>query len=243
MTGSVVESWLATGRHTLKSAVSRHVRMKLREFAAHHERYFVVGELGFWKSMVLSLTGPKVEVLPYVPKSRQVPSRHLSVPSAWKGNESVLSDLISRFDLGTNRCLEFGVENGYSTVALSSFFASVTGVDKFLGDKHTGQHNDNYAETLARLSPFQNINLVQSDYRDWIRDDENQYDLIHVDIVHTYADTFRCGLWSAQHAPCVLFHDTSSFPTVKQAVADIARQAGKRFFNFEESYGLGILVD
>jgi len=174
---------------------------------------------------------------------RQLPPRILPVASAWTGIESVLSDLIRTFNLGTDACLEFGVEFGYSTAALSNFFRSITGVDCFIGDKHTVAQGDIYTDTLKRLSPYKNIRLVQSDYRDWIAHDKQSYDLIHVDIVHTYADTFQCGLWSARHARCVLFHDTMSFPAVKQAVTDISRKTGKRFYHFEESNGLGILVD
>jgi hypothetical protein len=207
------------------------------------ETYFTVGEIGFWKSVVRGLAAPRVPMLPYVPKHRTMPPRVLSVPTAWKGIESVLCDLIRSFRVGTHRCLEFGVEYGYSTAALSCFFDSVTGVDRFVGDKHTVDRSDIYSDTLARLSCFGNIQLVRSDYRDWIANDASFYDLIHVDIVHTYMDTFRCGLWSAQHAPCILFHDTMSFPTVKQAVIDIARETGKRFYHFGESNGLGILVD
>ena len=209
----------------------------------HRERLYVVGELDFWKSVVLNFTGPRIRVLPYRPSIRQAPPRVLPVASAWKGIESVLADLIKTFKLGTAACLEFGVEFGYSTTALSCFFESVIGVDCFIGDKHTVAQRDIYAETSERLSVYKNIHLVRSDYRDWIAKDDKRYDLIHVDIVHTYSDTFRCGLWSAQHARCVLFHDTMSFPTVKQAVTDIARHTGKRFYNFEESSGLGILVD
>lgn len=156
--------------------------------------------------------------------------------------ESILGDLIQRFNIGTRHCLEFGVEYGYSTAALSSFFDSVTGVDIFCGDKHTVNKSDIFVETSSRLAAFNNIRLVRSDYRDWIVTDHNSYDLVHVDIVHTYLDTFTCGLWSANHAQCAIFHDTLSFPAVKRAVLDIARQTGKRFYNFEESYGLGILV-
>jgi hypothetical protein len=83
---------------------------------------------------------------------------------------------------------------------------------------------------------------VRSDYRDWILNDVGRYDLIHVDIVHTFADTFACGLWSAQHASCVIFHDTESFSAVRRAVIEIARHTGRRFYNFKESNGLGILV-
>lgn len=199
-------------------------------------------EVEYWKSVVNGLFAPRVPVLPYVPQHRKLPPRVLAVNSAWKGIESVLGDLIQTFRVGTGRCLEFGVEYGYSTAALSSFFDSVTGVDLFVGDKHTVDKRDIFAETSDRLSCFDNIRLVRSDYRDWITKDDSFYDLIHVDIVHTYVDTLACGLWSARHATCVLFHDTQSFSAVKRAVIDISSQTGKRCYNFKESYGLGILV-
>jgi hypothetical protein len=118
----------------------------------------------------------------------------------------------------------------------------VTGVDLFIGDKHTVDERDIFAETSTRLSCFDNIRLIRSDYSDWTAKDDSFYDLIHVDIVHTYIDTLSCGLWSARHAQCVLFHDTQSFPAVKRAVIDISRQTGKRLYNFTESNGLGILI-
>jgi len=202
----------------------------------------VVAELGYWKSVVVGLIAPKVAVLPYVPRHRKLPPRVLPVPTAWKGIESVLDDLIQTFHIGTDRCLEFGVERGYSTAALSCFFGQVTGVDTFVGDKHTRDQGDFFADTSDRLSGFKNIQLVRSDYREWTANDVSSYDLIHIDIVHTYIDTFACGLWSAAHAQCVLFHDTESFPAVKRAVIDISRQTGKQFYNFKESNGLGILI-
>ena len=202
----------------------------------------MISEIEYWKSVVGGLVAPKVPVLPYVPRARKLPSRVLSQPTAWKGIESILADLIRRFNIGTHNCLEFGVEYGYSTVALSSFFDTITGIDIFCGDKHTDNKDDIFAETSARLAGFSNIRLVRNDYRDWITKDDSSYDLIHIDIVHTYLDTFTCGLWSARHAQCAIFHDTLSFPAVKRAVLDIARQTGKRFYNFEESFGLGILV-
>lgn len=201
-----------------------------------------VKEIDYWRSVLVGLISKEVPVLHYTPQRRELPSRVLSVFSAWKGIESILGDLIERFEINKGRCLEFGVEYGYSTAALSSFFESVTGVDTFVGDKHTGNLRDIFAETSARLSDFKNIQLIRSDYRQWTKCDHGFYDLIHVDIVHTYIDTFTCGLWSAQHAPCVLFHDTQSFPAVKRAVIDIARRTGKSFYNFEESNGLGILI-
>jgi hypothetical protein len=178
----------------------------------------------------------------YVPERRESPDRVLDVNTAWKGLESILSDVLTRFSIRGDRCLEFGVEHGYSTAALSCFFGSVIGVDTFMGDEHTLEKGDIYEKTATRLSSFENIKLIRSDYRDWIQKDNATYDLIHVDIVHTYADTLACGYWSAMHAQCVLFHDTETFHSVKQAVRDIARLTGKRFYNFKESCGLGIIV-
>ena len=202
----------------------------------------MVKEIEYWKSMMRDLVSSKVEVQSYVPAFREAPARVLQVATAWKGIESVLADVIRRFQLKTQRCLEFGVEHGYSTAALSSFFDSVIGVDLFRGDIHTFEKGDIYAATSDRLAAFPNIQLERCDYRDWIAKDDSFYDLIHVDIVHTYIDTFTCGLWSARHSQCALFHDTESFPAVKRAVIDICRQTGKSFYNFTESNGLGILV-
>lgn len=192
--------------------------------------------------MLRAAVRPRVPIIQFVPAVRRLPSRMLEIDSAWKGIESTLADIIGRFNIGTDRCLEFGVEHGYSTVALSSFFNSVIGVDTFVGDQHTQNYNDIYNDTVKRLSPFPNIQLVRSDFRDWIKDDDSSYNLIHVDIVHTYAATFSCGLWSAIHSQCAIFHDTESFPAVKRAVAEISRRTGKVFYNFQECYGLGILV-
>jgi hypothetical protein len=202
----------------------------------------VVLEYAYWESVIAGLAKPKVSIIPYVPARRREPARILAVESAWQGIESILPDIIERFQIKTGRCLEFGVEHGYSTAALSSYFDSVVGVDTFLGDKHTRLNDDLYEETSRNLSGFDNIRLVRSDYRNWIKEDKNYYDLIHVDIVHTYADTFACGVWSAEHAKCVIFHDTESFPEVKRAVAEICRKTGKTFYNFPECFGLGIIV-
>jgi Methyltransferase domain len=202
----------------------------------------MITELQYWKAVLEGLRGPTVPIIPFIPSHLHSPARILRVDSAWKGIESILSDLIDRFQIGTNCCLEFGVEFGYSTAALSAFFNTVIGVDTFAGDKHTANKRDVYDETVSRLSLFENVRLIRSDYRDWIKQDRSSYDLIHVDIVHTYSDTFACGLWSAAHSRCVIFHDTESFATVRRAVMEISRLTGKRFYNFKGSHGLGILV-
>lgn len=201
-----------------------------------------ISEFEYWKAVLAGLIRGRVPSIQFVPRHRILPSRMLQVQSAWKGIESTLADLIDRFQLETNCCLEFGVEHGYSTVALSSFFNSVVGVDTFVGDEHTQDYRDIYLETVNRLAVFENIRLVRSDFKDWIKQDHNSYDLIHVDIVHTYSDTFACGLWSALHSRCAIFHDTETFPAVKRAVSEISRRTGKTFYNLRESCGLGILV-
>ncbi|MDR3547985.1 MAG: class I SAM-dependent methyltransferase [Candidatus Pacebacteria bacterium] len=199
-------------------------------------------ELTYWVSVLGGLAKPKIPIIPYVPDHREPPARRLEVISAWEGIQNILSDLIGRFHIKTDRCLEFGVEFGFSTVALSSYFDSVVGVDLFCGDRHTLNKRDIYKETIGRISHYSNIELVRSDYRDFIQNEHGTFGLIHVDIVHTFADTFACGLWSAEHSQCTIFHDTESFPQVKQAVSEIARITGKTFYNFSENYGLGILV-
>src|SRR5947208_8289568 len=94
-------------------------------------------EFAYWQSVAVGLAKPKVPVTTYVPHRRVTPTRNLPVISAWEGIQNILSDLIERFDIKTDRCLEFGVEFGFSTVALSSYFKSVVGVDTFGGDMHT----------------------------------------------------------------------------------------------------------
>jgi hypothetical protein len=178
----------------------------------------------------------------YSPTKKVTPERLLNATTAWKGLECVLADIIERFSLPTESCLEFGVEFGYSTVALSNFFRTVKGVDLFAGDIHTHHKGDHFELTKKTLEPYANIEVFKADYRDWTKQDDGQYGLIHVDIVHTYKDTYDCGLWSARHSNCTIFHDTESFLGVRRAVRDIAKATGKRVFNYPHCHGLGIVV-
>ncbi|WP_439555002.1 class I SAM-dependent methyltransferase [Dyadobacter sp.] len=184
-----------------------------------------------------------LDIKPFKPKNLRRPANMLEVVSAWEGLELIIADIIDQFHLGNERCIEFGVEFGYSSVVFSNFFQSVTGVDTFEGDEHTVNKSEHFRDTSARLAPYPNIHLVKSDYRDWIKTDQNRYDLAHVDIVHNYKETFECGLWAAQHSDCTIFHDTESFPAVRQAVKDIAKQTGQTLYNYPKHFGLGILVD
>jgi hypothetical protein len=183
-----------------------------------------------------------VTIVPYVPTNFVALTKLARVESAWVGLDRILSDIVVRFNIPPLSALEFGVEFGYSTSALANIFESVQGVDTFAGDGHAGFRADHFRETSERLKEWPNICLHQARYQEWIDIDDSQYNLIHIDIVHTYEDTFACGRWAISRAPCVLFHDTESFPEVKRAVRDIAEDNGALFYNYEPCHGLGILT-
>ena len=58
------------------------------------------------------------------------------ISSAWKGLERYIPDIITKLKIETNTALEFGVDHGYSSEALSNLFDKVVGVDSFIGDAH-----------------------------------------------------------------------------------------------------------
>jgi len=179
----------------------------------------------------------------YHPKKLSKPERLINIESAWKGLELIIEDIIEQFGLDNESCIEFGVEFGYSCVVFSNYFNKVTGIDTFEGDEHTINKQEHFETTKMRLADFPNIALIKSDYKDWIKKDNNRYNLAHVDIVHNYPETHECGLWAARHSDCTIFHDTESFPEVKRAFIDIAKTTGQKAYNYPHYYGLGILVD
>lgn len=180
----------------------------------------------------------------YKPKKIERPERVADVGSAWKGLESIVEDILEQFGIPRDHALEFGVEKGYSAVALSNFFGKVVGVDHFQGDEHAG-YSDSY-DKAVEVCDYDNITLVKSSYQDFIENtpicNDCAIDLTHVDIIHNYKETYECGLWCAQNSKITLFHDTESFPEVRRAVEDIAKKTGKEFYNYPRHYGLGIVV-
>lgn len=184
----------------------------------------------------------RYDELDYIPKKFDSPRLVLSKSQAWVGLEKIVLDIIEFSKIKKDSALEFGVEFGYSTAVFANYFKQVIGVDIFTGDMHAGHHGDLFKFTRNNLIAFKNIQLVKSDYKDYILHNEQHFDLIHVDIIHTYEDTYACGLWAAQHSQCTLFHDTQSFPSVKKAVAHIANKTGKKFYNYRRSNGLGIII-
>jgi predicted O-methyltransferase YrrM len=176
----------------------------------------------------------------FTPINRDYPNT-IDVSSAWGNIPTILKDIIERFDIKTNKAIEFGVEFGYSTSALASYFDKVVGVDIFTGDVNAGFKGDIYEETTSNLKDFNNITLFKSSYQDYIKTDTDKYDMAHVDIVHSYNETFECGDWCINNSDIVIFHDTLSFPEVYRACQDLASKHNLYFYNYAESHGLGIL--
>ena len=167
----------------------------------------------------------------------------IDVPSAWGGNESILEDLIERFQISPKRCIEFGSQHGYSTAALANYFKHVIAVDHFAGDEMAGigDPDHTFNGTKEALKDFSNITLARTSYQDWIRKDDSEYDLAHIDIIHSYEETYECGEWAIQHADVCLFHDTQSFPEIMTVVRDLAIEYDLHLYNYPHSHGLGIL--
>jgi hypothetical protein len=194
--------------------------------------------------MMLSIGLKKISLKPeyYIPMALEIPEKLLLYDSSCGGLESLIRNLLEQFNLKNDKCLESGVEYGYSTDAFSNYFRQLTGVDKFTGDVQTGLKINYYNVASKSLFLYSNLKLIQAGYRDFIKDNSEQYDFIHVNIVHDYKHTFECGLLSAKHSKCTIFHDITNYREVKRAVDEVAPQTGKRFYNYHKYYGLGIVV-
>jgi hypothetical protein len=184
-----------------------------------------------------------VTPITYIPKKLVKPMRMIDVPSAWVGNELIIEDLIERFQISPKKCIEFGSQHGYSTAALANYFKHVIAVDHFAGDEMAGigDPDHTFNGTREALKDFPNITLARTSYQDWTRKDASEYDLCHIDIIHTYYDTFACGIWAARHCDLILLHDTLAFPEVMEAALNLAADFQLNFYNYPHSHGLGIL--
>ena len=150
--------------------------------------------------------------------------------------KSAISNIIA--DLGFKKWLD-------STNKYNCYFNKVIGVDTFREDYDYVSPNreSKLYDTLRLLKGYNNIQLIQGLFEDFIKETVfDRYDLIHVDLIHTYDMTFMCGEWSLQHSDCVLFHDTVIRPEVLRAVTDLSAKYDYEFYNYPEKYGLGILV-
>jgi hypothetical protein len=107
-------------------------------------------------------------MIEYVPKVRDTP-KLVKVISAWGDIPTILKDIIVTFNINPQIALEFGVEYGYSTSALSNYFTKVIGVDTFTGDIHSNIKQNHYKMTESILKSYKNIQLIQSSYQDFIK--------------------------------------------------------------------------
>lgn len=185
-----------------------------------------------------------VEIYPYLPAyPKESPVPLPSVPTSWNGLEKIIPDLIDRSGINTDLAIEFGVWHGYSTAALANNFKRVIGVDTFEGDVLPGTNDTPMLDTTRKtLEPWANIELVKMRFQDYFRNLTLKPDLIHIDIVHTYEDTYACGVLALNACDMAIFHDTESFPEVKRALCDLVRLHGMNFRNYYQCHGLGILT-
>jgi predicted O-methyltransferase YrrM len=181
-------------------------------------------------------------MIEYVPKIRDTP-KIVNVVSAWGDIPTIIKDIIVTFNINPQTALEFGVEYGYSTSALANYFSKVIGIDTFEGDIYSYIKQNHHKMTENTLKNYKNIQLIQSSYQDYIKTNNSIYDLIHIDIVHTYNETYECGEWAVNHSKVVIFHDTISFDEVKKVCYDLSTKYGLEFYNYPDSHGLGILIN
>lgn len=162
--------------------------------------------------------------------------------SAWKGLENYILPIINNFGIKTDTMLEFGVDYGYSTDVFSKVFKKVIGVDSFISDPCLGHdQGDIFYNNIKEQFKGSNIELCRSSYQDFIKDNNNRYDLIHMDIIHTYKETYECAEWAIMHSNVVLLHDTYSFPEIHRVCRDLSLKHKWGFINIKECHGLGVL--
>lgn len=175
-------------------------------------------------------------MIEYIPRFFDNP-KVVQVPSAWGKIPTILKSIITDFNIKSDIALEFGVERGYSTTAISNYFDKVIGVDPFYEIR-----TFYYEDIKQLLKPWANIELFKSKFEDYIPNEHRRFDLIHIDIIHEYSPTYNCGDWSVQHSDVVIFHDTISFPAMFTVCEDLAKRYNLEFYNYPLYNGLGILV-
>ncbi|MBE9464065.1 hypothetical protein ACFP1I_07285 [Dyadobacter subterraneus] len=179
----------------------------------------------------------------YKPAKLIRPANLPDVSSSWKGLELIIEDILDGFDLERTSCIEFGVGSGFSTAAFSNYFEQVTGIYIFVNKSFPDKEQEYFDETKSTLAAYKNIKLFRSDYREWIKTDQSRYNFAHIDGLKHYDETYECGLWTARHSDCTVFHNTESLTEVRQAAIDIALETGQSLFSYPLLNGLGILVD
>ena len=116
-------------------------------------------------------------------------------------------------------------------------------MDLFEGDSHIiHEQGEEFYNTVKKSFEGSNVDIIKSSFEDFILNDDKNYDLIHIDIVHLYEPTRKCAEWAVQHSNVVMLHDTISFPEIHQVCVDVSAAHNLKFYNIPEHHGLGILV-
>ena len=163
------------------------------------------------------------------------------LPSAWKGHRVFVEWLMHR--LQPRVTVELGVDYGYSLCCMAATQQGhVYGVDTFQGDLHAGEHTD--AETTLRrvlqTNNYSNVTIIKNTFDAVAASWAQPIDILHIDGLHTYEavrnDWERWHPYLSEHA-VVMFHDTESYPEVKQLFNEIPWPK----INFLHSAGLGVV--
>ena len=175
------------------------------------------------------------------PVDYNYPIREIVHPSAWIGLEKYIPDIINKLNIETKAALEFGVDYGYSSEVFSNIFDKCTGVDAFLSDVHLGhEQGDEFYNRVKDAFNNTNVEIIRSSFEDFIKDNNNHYNLIHIDIVHHYQPTYDCAEWAIDHGDVVLLHDTLSYGLTK-VCEDLSEKYNLNYINIEPHSGLGVL--
>jgi Methyltransferase domain len=175
----------------------------------------------------------------------------------WRGHRFFAYDYIRNFKPTT--IVELGTHKGTSLFSFAQAVKDgklgtrITAIDSWKGDEHAGFYGESvYAEVkeiACKYYSAANITLLKM-YFDEALDkiEDNSIDLLHIDGLHTYEAVMNdFNTWQPKLAPhfTVFFHDTnvSSFG-VKQVFDELKKNYKDcLFFEFEHSYGLGVMTN
>lgn len=163
----------------------------------------------------------------------------------WRANCDIIKDIISRFKIDPKLALDMGVLFGLSTSALSFYFEKVIGVDTFRDDRYDNSpdRDSNLDYVKGLLGKYPNIQLIESMWQHFAALHlYRTYDLIHLDMIHTYDETIKAGEWALQYSDVVLFHDAKAIPAVNKACEDLSDKFHFQYWRYNKHFGLGILV-
>lgn len=163
------------------------------------------------------------------------PTNPFDRPSAWRGLESVYRELSEIRDPSEIRCIvDVGVDYGHTTFQFAADFpqAAVIGVTDFT------LHADSEAWVRSYLALFPNVRIIKGKSVVAAANIRTAIDLVHLDGDHDYAAVkadFESLLPLVRSGGRILFHDTESFPSVRQFFDELPGRKHETL----QFYGLG----